>query len=224
MIDIKPKLFATFIIALGIYNMASAVSVLPFHYVFIGTFTKAVVAFSGFSSLLVGFLLTVVGYGLYREYRFFCHLSITLLLASATVNFFEENAIGASISSFLLAAIYLRRESFSKRLHLRFEIKYFVAIWIVIFVLFYGIIGSIYLGNEYEPPIETTIQALYYTVITVTTVGYGDYVPITDSARLFAISLIFVGVGSFISAIAIIFQPLMKRLEKTAQKRIYMED
>lgn len=214
--NMRIKLLAIFIIVLGLYNIISAITVLPFHFIFIGAFTEAVIAISGFSSLLVGFLLTVVGYGLYQEYRFFCFLSIILLLASATSNLFQENIIGALISSFILATIILERESFSKSLPFRFEIKYIIAFWIMAFVLIYGIIGALYLGNQYEPPIETTIQALYYAVITVTTVGYGDYVPITDATRLFTISLIFIGVGSFISAIGIIFQPLMKRLAKGA--------
>lgn len=221
MVRIKPSWIAIFIIILGIYNIIFArISVLPFRFVFIRVFTRAVIAFSGFSSLLVGFLLTIVGYGLYREYKLFFRLSFILILISATFNILQENILGALISSFLLATLYMHRESFSKPLPFKFEVKYLVALWIIIFVLVYGVLGSLHLGIEYNPPIESVVQALYYTIITVTTVGYGDYVPITDSARLFAISLIFVGVGSFISAIAIIFQPMMKKLEKMASKRI----
>ena len=222
--NMKIKLLAIFIIILGLYNIISAITILPFHFFFIGAFAEAVIAISGFSSLLVGFLLTVVGYGLYQEYRFFCRFSMILLLASAFSNLFEENVIGTLISSLLLATIFLERESFSRSLPIRIEIKHIIAFWIIVFVLVYGIIGALYLGNQYEPPIETTIQALYYSVITVTTVGYGDYIPTTDQARLFTISLIFVGVGSFLSAIAIIFQPLMKKLEKEAQVRINSDD
>lgn len=221
MLKIKPSWIAIFIIILGIYNVIFArISVLPFRFFFIRIFTGSVVAFSGFSSLLIGFLLTIVGYGLYREYKFFLRLTTILLLVSATFNFLEENVIGVIISSFLLAILYTERQAFSKSIPFKFEVKYFVALWIIIFVLVYGILGSLYLGNEYNPPIRSVVQALYYTIITVTTVGYGDYVPITDSARLFAISLIFVGVGSFISAIAIIFQPMMKKLEEMASKGI----
>ncbi|WP_455277528.1 ion channel [[Eubacterium] cellulosolvens] len=222
--NLKIKLFAILIIILGLYNIISAITILPFHFIFIGVFAEAVIVISGFSSLLVGFLLTVVGYGLYQEYRFFYFFSMILLLASAFTNLFEENVIGTLISSFLLAAIFLERESFSRPLPVRIEIKHIIAFWIIVFVLVYGIIGALYLGNQYEPPIETIIQALYYSVITVTTVGYGDYIPTTDQARLFTISLIFIGVGSFLSAIAIIFQPLMKKLEKEAQVRINSDD
>jgi voltage-gated potassium channel len=218
LIKIKPRWIAIFIIFLGVYNIIFArISILPFRYIF-GIFTKAIVAFTGFSSLLVGFLLTIVGYGLYQEYKLFFRLSFLLLLISATINFFQENIPGALISTFLLAALYIERNAFSRPLPFKFNAKYLVSFWIILFVIVYGTIGSLHFGSEYNPPIKSGIQALYYTIITVTTVGYGDYIPVTDSARLFAISLIFVGVGSFISAIAIIFQPLMKKLEERAIK------
>lgn len=39
------------------------------------------------------------------------------------------------------------------------------------------------------------IDALYLTVITITTVGYGDIVPVQPSGRLFTVLLVFSGVG-----------------------------
>ncbi len=82
----------------------------------------------------------------------------------------------------------------------------------------YGIAGAYFLGEQFNPPISTLIQALYYTGITSTTVGYGDFVPVTDQARLFAVSLIFLGVGTFLSAVVLIIKPIMKELEKTVEK------
>ena len=45
--------------------------------------------------------------------------------------------------------------------------------------------------------IETGEDALWWTVVTMTTVGYGDYVPTTTSGRLLAVVLMFLGVGLF---------------------------
>lgn len=41
----------------------------------------------------------------------------------------------------------------------------------------------------------TFIDALYLTVITITTVGYGDIVPVHPAGRLFTVLLVFSGVG-----------------------------
>jgi voltage-gated potassium channel len=40
------------------------------------------------------------------------------------------------------------------------------------------------------------IDALYFTVVTLTTVGYGDIVPVTVGGRLFTIAIILSGVGT----------------------------
>ena len=40
-------------------------------------------------------------------------------------------------------------------------------------------------------------EALWWTLVTMTTVGYGDYVPTTTGGRLLAVVLMFLGVGLF---------------------------
>ena len=57
---------------------------------------------------------------------------------------------------------------------------------------------------RYEPTITNGVDALYFTVITLTTVGYGDFSPTTTGTKLFAIFYIFVGlgiIGGFISVV-----------------------
>ena len=49
------------------------------------------------------------------------------------------------------------------------------------------------------------LDAMYFTVITLTTVGYGDFSPQTDLGKIFAIVYILTGlglIGSFISLLA----------------------
>lgn len=41
----------------------------------------------------------------------------------------------------------------------------------------------------------TRIEAFYFAVVTITTVGYGDFAPTTDVSRLFAAIYILVGVS-----------------------------
>jgi voltage-gated potassium channel Kch len=39
----------------------------------------------------------------------------------------------------------------------------------------------------------TPIQSLYFSVVTLTTVGYGDFTPTSDYSRIFTIIYIFIG-------------------------------
>lgn len=55
------------------------------------------------------------------------------------------------------------------------------------------------------------VDALYFTVITLTTVGYGDFSPATTLGKLFTIVYLLLGLGllaSFISIIAMHYQDM----------------
>ena len=45
-------------------------------------------------------------------------------------------------------------------------------------------------------------EALYYNIVTMSTVGYGDIHPTSNTSRLFAVLLIIMGAGTFIGVIA----------------------
>ncbi len=48
-----------------------------------------------------------------------------------------------------------------------------------------------------DSPIDTAEEALWWAIVTVTTVGYGDYYPITTPGRVVAVMLMVCGVGLF---------------------------
>jgi voltage-gated potassium channel len=64
------------------------------------------------------------------------------------------------------------------------------------------------------------IDALYYTVVTMATVGYGDFVPVTVLGKVGAIFLIIFGFGIFGAFISL----LLKRQAHRYQSRIDKEN
>jgi voltage-gated potassium channel len=48
----------------------------------------------------------------------------------------------------------------------------------------------------------TIIQSLYFSVVTLTTVGYGDFTPTSAGAQIFTIIYILTGVGVFVALLA----------------------
>jgi hypothetical protein len=57
-------------------------------------------------------------------------------------------------------------------------------------------------------------DALYFSVVTMSTVGYGDVVPFTGAGRFVAGFMILTGVGSFMSAMAATADHLLSRREQ----------
>lgn len=58
-----------------------------------------------------------------------------------------------------------------------------------------------------EPGLETYVDALYFTVTTLTTTGFGDIIMTTGIGRLLAVGIMVVGVGLFLGLVRAIFVP-----------------
>ena len=94
---------------------------------------------------------------------------------------------------------------------------------IYLFVVSFLVIGgsgvAIYLieSPHEEAQITNLIDAFWWASATVTTVGYGDVVPITEAGRLIGIALMFIGIsiiGTFISALgAMLIGSRLKKYE-----------
>lgn len=84
------------------------------------------------------------------------------------------------------------------------------AIAATILLLTYGVLGSLILGQGFAPPIVSLQQAAYFTVVTMSTVGYGDILPKSDEARLFVMSLIVVGITVFVTSLSAVVGPLVQ--------------
>ncbi len=101
------------------------------------------------------------------------------------------------------------------------------AVTSVAMLLMYATFGSFYLGADFKPHIVDLVTALYYAMVTMSTVGYGDIVPVTPEAKLFAVSVIILGVAVFATSLTAVIAPLVgqslqriiKRNKGTGMKR-----
>lgn len=76
-------------------------------------------------------------------------------------------------------------------------------------LLIYAVFGTLYLGDQFAPPIHDAVTALYFAIVTMGTVGYGDISAQTPHARLFTISIIILGIAVFATSITAIVGPLV---------------
>ena len=65
------------------------------------------------------------------------------------------------------------------------------------------------------------IDSLYFSVITISTVGYGDFSPQTDLGKLFTVAYLFMGIGLFVVATATLAEHLLHHIK---QQRPDMHD
>lgn len=104
----------------------------------------------------------------------------------------------------------------------------FVSVLSITSVLGYGTLGTYFLGDGFRPQVHDVSTALYYTVITLSTVGYGDIVPVTTQTRMFVISLVIVGLAIFATAVATTFGPAITneigRIFSGKEKRMETSD
>lgn len=69
------------------------------------------------------------------------------------------------------------------------------------------------LQQEVNPAINDYIDALYFTITTLTTTGFGDVILVGSQGRLLAVVVMIVGVALFIRLVQTIFRPTKVRYE-----------
>ena len=100
-----------------------------------------------------------------------------------------------------LILLTLFRSNFNNSFYLPYGVIFIIGF--LIFALLYGSIGSYILRSEFKT-INSFGDAIYFCIITYSTVGYGDIVPITATSRYFVISMVIIGLIMFTSSITLI--------------------
>jgi len=99
--------------------------------------------------------------------------------------------------------------------HIRFRLRVFLITFLA--VIFCGSVGFMLIEDL------SCMDALYFSVVTVATVGYGDVSPQTDEGKAFALVLIVMGVGTFLGVVANATELMLNRREQRARlEKLYM--
>jgi len=106
----------------------------------------------------------------------------------------------------------------ARRLERAFDtIKYDLAVFAIgaSLVLYLASVGMYYLEKDAQPEVFGSVfHALWWALVTLTTVGYGDAYPITLGGRMFSFFVILVGLGVFAVPTALIVMALVNTAEE----------
>ena len=88
----------------------------------------------------------------------------------------------------------------------------------------YAVLGTYRLGDQFSPPITDLTNAIYFMVVTITSVGYGDITPSTMEARVFLVSVIILGITVISAALgATLIPAFMNRLANITDRKKTMK-
>lgn len=170
--------------------------------------------------VLIGVAMLVMSVGLLFRSRLAWIVAIVLtasLVLSAAIVGHGHAAGLISYDGLLLVALLLCYPWFHRS---SLAAGTLFAVTSALLLLIYAVFGGLYLGNQFSPPIKDLVTSLYYAVVTMSTVGYGDITPKTTDARLFAVSVIVLGLTLFATSITAIAGPMIARLSAAKEKRM----
>lgn len=190
---------------------------------------QAIEQFSGgFSSLairgiphdVIGVLLVIMSLGLLMRSRLAWMVTVLMSISSLLLELTPLASQPLSLIIFhaiVLSLLLLYRQYFDRA---SLTTGTLFSVTGVLLTLGFGVIGSYVLGAQFKPAITDFPTALYFTIVSMSTVGYGDITAQTTEARMFTISLIILGLLVFATSLTAILGPMMnQQIMKLVQPR-----
>ena len=165
---------------------------------------------AGFTGTMTGFLMLLGSYGLRRGYRSAWYLTIVLLPVTALQGLAQSSVLSfplVALSVLALPTVLSNRGVFTRSLDL--TLAQLASLAAVVAAQVYGTVGTYALRDEFEE-VNTILDAFYFTLVTASTVGYGDMTAGSQFGRLFSMSVLLLGVASFGVALGTLLGPIIE--------------
>lgn len=160
-------------------------------------------------SLLIGGGMVTMALGLLLRSRVAWIMALLLVATAVASTLFTGYRNGQALFIYyllILCALLISWRNFDRA---SIAASTLFAVTSVAMLLLYATFGSYYLGTQYKPPITDLVTALYYSMVTMSTVGYGDITPQTSTAQMFTVSIIVLGVAVFATSLTAVIAPVM---------------
>jgi voltage-gated potassium channel len=177
---------------------------------------QAVARTAGFTGAMTGFLMLLSAYGLRRGYRIGWYTTVVLLPVAALQGLAQLSLFSyplVVLSVLTMPTVLVNRRYFTRPVDL--SLTQLASLAAVVGVQVYGTVGAYTLREEFNG-VNTVLDAFYFTIVTASTVGYGDITATTQFGRLFSMSVLVAGVASFGVALGTLLGPLIEARLATA--------
>jgi voltage-gated potassium channel len=165
---------------------------------------------AGFTGALTGFLMLTSAWALRRGYRAGWYATVALLPITGLQGLVQGSVFSLPLvvlSVLSLPTVLVNYRRFDR--HVSLSTAQLAATAALAGTLVYGTAGTYALREQFGGAVSLT-DALYFTIVTASTVGYGDVTPQSAQARLFAISLVVLGTASFALALGSVLGPAIQ--------------
>jgi voltage-gated potassium channel len=170
---------------------------------------------TAFTGTLTGFVLLVNAFGLQRRLRVAWYAAVVLFPITATQGVLQTSQLSLpliALSVLAFAVVGLNVRTFDRTASL--TTAQIASLSALAGAQAYGTAGAFALRDEFDG-VSTLLDAFYFSLVTGSTVGYGDVTPTSPVGKLFALSVLLVTVSSFAVVLGVVFTPLIEaRLSK----------
>ena len=211
-----PILVGSVIILSGLLHIV--VAVLPIFKVTLpGVYRQyPIIEFSSFqemsllAGIILGFCLVILGKGLCERKRRSWWISIIVLFILCLDNYNTGAMIPCGVTGILFIFLLITHKLFKEKSERRgIGYQQLLAWASILIAVGYGVFGSYFLRDQFAN-LKSWTDAVYFTVVTYATVGYGDITPLTSEARFFTVSMILVGLGAFATTFTFVVGPMIE--------------
>lgn len=161
--------------------------------------------------ILIGSGMLTMALGLLWRSRIAWVMALLLVVTAAISTRFGGHAHGYTLLIYFLLVLGALLFSYRHFDRASVAASTLFALTSVAMLVMYATFGSYYLGAQYKPAITSLVTALYYSMVTMSTVGYGDIVPLTAEAKLFTVSIIVLGVAVFATSLTAVIAPMVSK-------------
>jgi voltage-gated potassium channel len=170
-----------------------------------------------------GTSLIVISFGLFQRSRLAWLLSVAAVTIGIAIRMPPERSDALLLVSEagVVAGLIFTRDQFRQRSAASAGL---FALAMLTSYLLWASLRTLHLGHDFEPVVTDLSTAFYFTVVTVSSVGYGDILPRTPDARLFVTVMIGMGVVVVALCIGAILLPMIEgRVKEVLGGRRRME-